>query len=72
MWEDGGGNLPPGWDYDTTDEGEYFFVQPDTIDPHTGATIPGDTTWDDPREDFDVYVKEFIKAAERGVDLHKL
>ena len=57
-WDDGNGELPPGWDYDTTEDGEYYYIKPD-----------GDTQWEDPRADFESYWKEFVAAADRGVDL---
>ena len=69
----GGGELPPGWDYDTTDEGEYYYIEPDTLAADGSVAVEGGTHWDDPRADFEAYVAEFVKAAvERGVDLARL
>jgi hypothetical protein len=53
--------LPPAGDYDQTADGEYYYVKPD-----------GSTVWDDPRVDFDEYVREHRLAAARGVDLRTL
>jgi len=60
LYKDGAGDLPPGWDYDKTEEGEYYFIKPDET-----------TTWDDPRENFEKYVAEYVAAAKRGVNLEK-
>ena len=59
QWEGGHGSLPPGWDYENDDDGDMYFIRPD-----------GETQWEDPRDNFDDYVAEFISAAKRGVDLN--
>jgi len=69
LWEDGAGVLPPGWDFATDETGEYYYIMPDTYNETGGQATPGDSTWDDPRVNFDTYVDEFIKAAARGVDI---
>ena len=61
LYKEGAGDLPPGWDYDKTEEGEYYFIKPDET-----------TTWDDPREDLQKYVAEYVAAAKRGVNLNTL
>lgn len=38
------GELPPGWNWEETDDGEIYFTQPDD-----------ETTWDDPRDDFEKF-----------------
>ena len=46
--------LPPGWSWDQTEEGEMFFVRAD-----------GSTVWDDPRETWEVYWPCFLKAEKK-------
>lgn len=84
LWDEGAGELPPGWDYETTDEGEIYYVQPDGetyVEPALYqrcvfclfTTCFSCRTWDDPRISFDIYVSHFVSAAkERGVDLNTL
>jgi hypothetical protein len=72
LWADGAGELPPEWDYETTDDGEYYYLEPDTLNPDGSVAALGATVWDDPRENFDTYVEQFVAAAKRGVDLAKL
>ncbi len=52
------GELPPEWDHGLTAAGEYYYIKPNL-----------ETTWADPRVDFEDYVKEFEAAEKRGVHL---
>ena len=42
-WNNGSGDLPPGWDYEQTEDGKFYFVP-----PGDGA----EAVWTDPRSDF--------------------
>jgi hypothetical protein len=72
LWGCGGGELPPGWDYEVTDDGDCYFVMPDMLNPDGSVAVEGATSWEDPRENFETYVEHFVAAASRGVDLAKL
>jgi hypothetical protein len=57
LWQEGAGELPPGWTFDYF-EGTPFFTTP-----------LGTPVWEDPRADYLLYEREFIEAQQRGVDL---
>ena len=57
LWREGGGQLPPGWDYEEG-EGKVHFVSPE-----------GQWQWEDPRETLEVYEQHLAEAEGRGVDL---
>ena len=57
-WNNGAGELPPGWDWTEGELGRICYVD-----------FQGHTTYMDPRKSFEVYAHEFQLAAERGVDL---
>ena len=58
QWKEGAGELPPEWDFGQTPVGEYYYIKPNQ-----------ETTWADPRIEFEDYVREFEAAEKRGVHL---
>jgi len=43
--------LPPHWSWEETEDGEIYYTDHD-----------GETTWDDPRDNFDSFFKMYLKA----------
>jgi hypothetical protein len=43
--------LPPHWSWEETDDGEIYYTDHD-----------GETTWDDPRDNFDTFLAAYLKA----------
>jgi hypothetical protein len=48
------GELPPGWDWETADNGDIYFTQAD-----------GEATWTDPRNDWETFWPLFVVAEEK-------